>query len=203
MRRLKVVYEITMLILAVASVALIWIDVAKSLKWLVYLVWGIFTTDFIFRVVRSRRKITYIIKHPFDVVAIIPLDSVNILARFGKLLYLHRLKRFLTRYTIYLQWQLTSMKFLKVTIIYLLFVVVTGIIFGFYSSLSVTETLEVLSYAIFKFEYIPGRGKAHIIYGLVLKVVTLVYTGYTVSTVLTYVSKIIDKWKALREDKNS
>lgn len=121
MRRLKVVYEITMLILAVASVALIWIDVAKSLKWLVYLVWGIFTTDFIFRVVRSRRKITYIIKHPFDVVAIIPLDSVNILARFGKLLYLHRLKRFLTRYTIYLQCQLTSMKFLKVTIIYLLF----------------------------------------------------------------------------------
>jgi voltage-gated potassium channel len=89
-------YEIFMGILAIFSVVGIWIE---SEKWLIIdrIIWLIFVTDVIVRLVRSKNKLAYLKDHPFDIIAIIPLDSIFRLGRFARLIRLFRLLAIFSR----------------------------------------------------------------------------------------------------------
>lgn len=71
-------------ILAILSVVGIWIENAN---WLMVdrVIWFIFVIDVMTRLIMSKSKWGYIKEHPFDIIAIIPLDSIFRLGRFARL----------------------------------------------------------------------------------------------------------------------
>lgn len=89
-------YEILMGILAVVSVIGIWIE---NEKWLIVdqLIWFIFVVDVFYRLIKSKNKWGYLKEHPFDIIAIIPLDSIFRLGRFARLVRLFRLLAIFSR----------------------------------------------------------------------------------------------------------
>ncbi|WP_238458012.1 potassium channel family protein [Alkalihalobacterium alkalinitrilicum] len=82
------IYELLMFFAALISVTFIWTD---TMSWLNHLVWLIFFIDVSVRIIRSKNKLTYIKKNPFDIIAIIPLDAIFQLARIVRL---YRVVRF-------------------------------------------------------------------------------------------------------------
>lgn len=87
-------------ILAILSVMVIWIE---SPAWLIvdWVVWFIFVIDVSVRIYKSKNKLEYIKKHPFDIIAIIPLDSIFRMARFARLFRIIRLLAVLNRLSVF------------------------------------------------------------------------------------------------------
>ncbi|QGQ96787.1 two pore domain potassium channel family protein [Paenibacillus psychroresistens] len=88
--KLAFIYEIFMLLLALISVSFIWIA-NPSLHYVDTIVWLIFVLDVSVRFFRSESKWEYIKKHPLDIIAIIPFDSIFLFARFARIFRLIRL----------------------------------------------------------------------------------------------------------------
>lgn len=87
----QIIYEMIMFLLALMSVSFIWIDDAGKVGlWVDRSVLLIFAADYFYRLFKSDRKWHYIRKHPFELIAIIPLDE---LFRFARLARLFRLIR--------------------------------------------------------------------------------------------------------------
>ncbi len=94
----KTFYEILMVGLASLSVATLW----KKTGYDSYIIWGtwsIFFLDFLYRLYKSESKWGFIKKHPFIVIAAIPLDAVFQFARFARIIHLLRLKSITKYYT--------------------------------------------------------------------------------------------------------
>ncbi|MCU6713068.1 potassium channel family protein [Paenibacillus sp. J5C_2022] len=89
--RRQIIYEMIMFLLALMSVSFIWIEDAGTVgMWVDRAVWFIFAADYFTRLFRSDMKWSYIKRHPFELIAIIPLDE---LFRFARLARLFRLIR--------------------------------------------------------------------------------------------------------------
>ncbi|WP_245570131.1 potassium channel family protein [Halalkalibacillus halophilus] len=88
--KMKALYETLLFSMALLSVFLIWSDHGVSL-YLDRIVWGIFVIDVLTRFIVSEKKLDYIKKNPFDIIAIIPLDAIFQLARFVRLFRVIRL----------------------------------------------------------------------------------------------------------------
>ncbi|MCD8501869.1 MAG: potassium channel family protein, partial [Bacillaceae bacterium] len=84
-QKLKIIYEIIMFSLAILSVTFIWID-DTSLIYVDNIVWSIFLIDVLARLFISKDKLGYVKSNPFDIIAVIPFDSIFRLARFARLL---------------------------------------------------------------------------------------------------------------------
>jgi len=90
MKKYYLYYEILMALLAIISVAILWIDnpnrdlIDKG-------IWLIFLIDVSVRFFNSKSKIEYIKKNPFDIIAIIPLDNIFRTARLVRLIRILRL----------------------------------------------------------------------------------------------------------------
>lgn len=97
-QKLSLAYEMIMFTLAIFSVALIWIQ-NDSLAVVDKLIWIIFVIDVSFRFLKSESKIEFIKKNPFDIIAIIPLDSIFRLARFARLFRIVRALAITKRYS--------------------------------------------------------------------------------------------------------
>ncbi|RWZ58140.1 hypothetical protein EQV77_10180 [Halobacillus fulvus] len=97
-RPTKTMYELFMVALAALSVATIWQKTGYN-SYIVWGTWSIFFLDFIYRLYKSESKWGFIKKHPFIVIAAIPLDAVFQLARFARILHLLRLKSMTKYYT--------------------------------------------------------------------------------------------------------
>lgn len=95
----KVVYESIMAVLALFSVLFIWNE-NPIIKNIDFFIWLIFVVDVVYRFIVADNKINYLKKNPFDVIAIIPFDSIFRLARLARLI---RLLRALTIMRHYLQ----------------------------------------------------------------------------------------------------
>ncbi|MFA9457994.1 potassium channel family protein [Halalkalibacter sp. AB-rgal2] len=80
----NLIYELIMVILAFISVLVIW---SEHSKWyfLDRIVWFIFVIDISIRFLSSKEKIKYMKRYPFDLIAIIPFDSIFQLARIARL----------------------------------------------------------------------------------------------------------------------
>ncbi|WP_138420337.1 hypothetical protein [Aquibacillus sediminis] len=92
------IYEAGMVLLATLSVATIW-NTTPYNSFIIWVTWGIFFTDFIYRFYKSENKWNFIKSNPFLVIAIIPLDAIFQLARFARILHLLRLKTITKYYT--------------------------------------------------------------------------------------------------------
>jgi len=88
-QHITLVYEIVMIILAITSVAFIWID-TPSLQFIDKFVWLAFVFDVFIRFISSPKKLEYIKSNPFDLIAIIPFDSIFLLARIARLIRVFR-----------------------------------------------------------------------------------------------------------------
>ncbi len=55
------------------------------------IIWIIFVIDYTFRLIRSEKRWTYVKSHPFELIAIIPLDSIFRAARFVRIFRIIRL----------------------------------------------------------------------------------------------------------------
>jgi len=100
MKNKKLYYEIFMSILAVLSVVGIWV---VNSTWMLVdrVIWGIFVVDVVTRFVKSENKLRYLKEHPFDIIAIIPLDSIFRIARFARLFRILRLLAILERLPVF------------------------------------------------------------------------------------------------------
>ncbi|SDY14715.1 MULTISPECIES: hypothetical protein [Salimicrobium] len=94
----KTAYEVFMVLLASLSVATIWQEMQYD-SLIVWGTWAIFFLDFLYRFFKSESKLDFVKKHPFIVIAAIPLDAVFQLARFARILHLLRLKSITKYYT--------------------------------------------------------------------------------------------------------
>ncbi|MFG6149832.1 hypothetical protein [Halobacillus sp. B23F22_1] len=102
----QTIYELLMIGLATLSVSTIWQETQYD-SYIVWSTWSIFFIDFMYRLINARQKWEFIKKHPFIVIAAIPLDAVFQFARFARILHLLRLKSITKYYT------LPFIKFLK------------------------------------------------------------------------------------------
>ena len=96
-KRFKLIYELLMFSLAILSVSFIWIE-NESLQYIDKIVWFIFFVDVSIRFFRSKNKLEFIKKNPFDIIAIIPFDSVFQLARLARLIRVVRAFTIVKRY---------------------------------------------------------------------------------------------------------
>ncbi|WOV85806.1 ion channel [Sporosarcina jeotgali] len=96
-KRFKLIYELLMFSLAIFSVSFIWIK-NESLQYIDKIVWFIFFVDVSIRFFRSKNKLEFIKKNPFDIIAIIPFDSVFKLARLARLIRVVRAFTIVKRY---------------------------------------------------------------------------------------------------------
>lgn len=94
----KTFYEILMVGLAALSVATIWKTTGYD-SFIIWGTWSIFFLDFLYRLYKSESKWGFIKKHPFIVIAAIPLDAVFQFARFARIIHLLRLKSITKYYT--------------------------------------------------------------------------------------------------------
>ncbi|SDJ49912.1 hypothetical protein [Salimicrobium halophilum] len=94
----KTTYEVFMVLLAGLSVATIWQEMQYD-SFIVWGTWAIFFLDFLYRLFKSESKWDFVKKHPFIVIAAIPLDAVFQLARVARILHLLRLKSITKYYT--------------------------------------------------------------------------------------------------------
>ncbi|REB07280.1 two pore domain potassium channel family protein [Sporosarcina sp. BI001-red] len=96
-KRFKLIYELFMFSLAILSVSFIWIQ-NESLQYIDKIVWFIFFVDVSIRFFKSNNKLEFIKKNPFDIIAIIPFDSVFQLARLARLIRVVRAFTIVKRY---------------------------------------------------------------------------------------------------------
>ncbi len=83
--KIQLIYELLMSILAIISVSFIFIE-ETSYRWIDTTVWLIFVVDVSVRLFYSKSKWEYIKKNPFDIIAILPLDSIFRLARVARVI---------------------------------------------------------------------------------------------------------------------
>lgn len=88
--KIKFVYEILMILLALISVSFIWID-AQTFYILDWSIWGIFVIDVGARFLKAENKIKFLKENPFDLIAIIPLDSIFRMARIARVFRIIRI----------------------------------------------------------------------------------------------------------------
>jgi len=90
MKRATVTYELFMFILVIVS---LFFAFSGNEQLVLYdrIIWVIFVIDYTVRFSRSENKWTYVKKHPLELVAIIPLDSIFRAARFVRIFRVIRL----------------------------------------------------------------------------------------------------------------
>ncbi|WP_036780756.1 hypothetical protein [Pontibacillus chungwhensis] len=98
MRIFKRTYEGIMILLVIATIMTLWSDrpYDSAINWVV---WGIFMTDFMVRLVLAENKWKFVKQNPFLVVAVIPFDQFFQMARIVRIIYLFRIKT-ITKYYI-------------------------------------------------------------------------------------------------------
>ncbi|MFD1851001.1 transporter [Oceanobacillus bengalensis] len=93
---MKIIYEGIMLLLVMMAITSIFTEstVNSSINWIV---WAVFTIDFIVRIILAENKWSFMKRNPFLVIAIIPFDQFFQVARIVRVIYLFRIKT-ITKY---------------------------------------------------------------------------------------------------------
>lgn len=90
MKKMILIYEFFMFLLVLISLFLAFSENQQTI-WLDRSIWLLFVVDFTVRLSKAQDKWDYIKKHPFELIAIIPLDSVFRAARFVHIFRIIRL----------------------------------------------------------------------------------------------------------------
>lgn len=89
-KKLKIIYESIIVLLAILSIVFIWIDNSTT-QLLNKIVWLVFFVDVLVRFIIAKHKWQFIKKNPFDIIAALPLDGVFQSARIVRIFRLLRL----------------------------------------------------------------------------------------------------------------
>lgn len=182
-------YEIFMILLAALSVATIWQQTGYN-SVIVWTTWSIFFLDFLYRLFKSESKWGFIKKHPFIVIAAIPLDAIFQFARFARILHLLRLKSITKYYTMpfirFLKRQhLTVVTGVTFILIFLL-IIPLNLIENELDSYSDAWWSAVLSLTFFgRSGFEPETFAGHIII-VIFTILGVIIHGLTISTVFDY-----------------
>ncbi|WP_085993796.1 transporter [Oceanobacillus senegalensis] len=119
-RVMKMAYEGIMLLLVMLTIMTIWSEdtINTTINWVV---WAIFTIDFLLRLYLSEGKWAFIKENPFLVLAIIPLDQLFQVARIVRLIYFFRIKT-ITKY--YVSPYIEKLSYKSLTMVLTLLVIV-------------------------------------------------------------------------------
>jgi voltage-gated potassium channel len=90
MKRIEIAYELLMFTLVVISLLLAYTKV-ENYSLYIYIVLFIFVIDYTTRFVRAENKWAYVKSHPFELIALIPLDAIFRAARFVRIFRIIRL----------------------------------------------------------------------------------------------------------------
>lgn len=195
-REILIVYESAMLLLISISLATIFIrdDTPKIFETINTVVWVIFLIDVSVRIYRAFSRWSYIKKHPFDLISIIPLEDFFLLARFGRLIQLFRYKNLIKRYLVKLLAIGETLSIAKVSL---------SVVFALAIGLTVvvqTTHLEFNRAAVFtlrsflQFNYQPNIVMTPWLYTLSisLKIAGVLYIGLVAQHLWGYIKSIID-----------
>ncbi|WP_345241645.1 transporter [Pontibacillus salipaludis] len=122
MRIFKRTYEGIMILLVIATIMTLWSDrpYDSVINWVV---WGIFMTDFLVRLLLEENKWTFVKQNPFLVVAVIPIDQFFQMARIVRIIYLFRIKT-ITKY--YIEPFINKLTYKSKVFIFGLFLIILG-----------------------------------------------------------------------------
>jgi voltage-gated potassium channel len=87
-----------MFLCVMISVGTIWYESPYN-HFIIWGTWGIFLIDYVTRLISSNDKVQFIKRHPFDLVAIIPLDALFQTAKLARLYRLIRIKTIAKHYS--------------------------------------------------------------------------------------------------------
>lgn len=203
-REILIAYESTMLLLISISLATIFIrgETPRIFDIINTAVWVIFLIDVGVRLYRAFSRWSYIKKHPFDLISIIPLEDFFLLARFGRLIQLFRYKNLIKRYLTKILSFGERLSIIKVSlsVILTLIIVLTVIVQSTHLELNRATLFALRSF--FQFNYEPGIKMTPWLYTLSisLKIAGVLYIGLIAQHVWRYVKTIIDKY--LKKEKN-
>ncbi len=97
MKKAILIYEFLMFILVLISLFIAFSDDLQAV-WLDRAIWFLFVIDYSVRLTKAEHKWQYIKKHPFELIAIIPLDAIFRAARFVHIFRIIRLVGIGSRY---------------------------------------------------------------------------------------------------------
>ncbi|MBO8172408.1 MAG: potassium channel family protein [Bacillaceae bacterium] len=120
---LNKIYEIMMLCLIIISVSFIWIDF-KYMLIIDWIIWMIFVTDYSVRLWKADSKTKFVKSHIFELIALIPLDSLFRSFRIVRFFRVFRLGVYLYRYS------RSFIKVLNTNGLYKMLLFTTLIVFG-------------------------------------------------------------------------
>ncbi|QAS51960.1 hypothetical protein [Halobacillus litoralis] len=193
-------YEIIMIFLAALSVATIWQQTGYN-SVIVWTTWSIFFLDFLYRLFKSESKWGFIKKHPFIVIAAIPLDAIFQFARFARILHLLRLKSITKYYTMpfirFLKRQHLTMVTGVTFILIFLLIIPLNLIENELDSYSDAWWSAVLSLTFFgRSGFEPETFMGHIII-VIFTILGVIIHGLIISTVFDYLihSSLVKSFK--------
>ena len=97
MKKMEIAYELFMFVLVVISLLLSYSGI-ENYQLYIHLVWMIFVIDYTNQFVRAKNKWAYIKSHPFELIALIPLNEIFRAARFVRIFRLIRLLGIASRF---------------------------------------------------------------------------------------------------------
>lgn len=130
MKKFLVSYEVFMFLLVIIS---LFFAFSEDKQLVIYdkLIWVIFVVDYTIRLIRSEKRWAYIKSHPFELIAIIPLDSIFRAARFVRIFRVIRLLGIGSRFLkpVYSILQTNGLDKLLIVTMIMLFVIPIPVIF--------------------------------------------------------------------------
>lgn len=90
MKKIEVAYEIFMFILVIISFFIAFAE-KNSFSLYIFIIWSLFVVDYSTRLLNAEDKWAFIKSHPFELIAIIPLDALFRAAWFARIFRLLRL----------------------------------------------------------------------------------------------------------------
>lgn len=200
----ELTYEGLMIVLASFSIGTIWYNTDFD-SYIVWGTWAIFFVDFLFRFVRSDRKLAFIKKNPFLVIAVIPLDAIFQFARFARILHLLRLKAITKYYTMPVIRLLKRQNLILVVsaVFFLVFLSVIPLYLyepglDSYGQTFLTSLMTVVFFGQSGFS--PDTTPGHVL-TIILTVIGVILHGLIISTTFDYIfhagwfQKHWQKWK--------
>lgn len=130
MKKFVLAYEMFMFILVVIS---LFFAFSENNELILYdrLIWTVFVVDYTARLIRSEKRWSYVKSHPFELIAIIPLDSIFRAARFVRVFRIIRLLGIGSRFfkPVYSIFQTNGLDKLLIVTMILLFLIPIPVIF--------------------------------------------------------------------------
>lgn len=201
-KKIHIAYEVFMVALVVISLIAVMSNASGKIAHLHKIVWVIFIIDVSIRFYKARKKWRYMIKNPFDIISVIPLEDLFLLARFSRLVMLFRYKNIIKRYLDRLDILVNKMKFARVTAAVIFLHVIAIILLTLLTEFTFLNSLIWVELNFFKFDYVAS-GSNFLILSIIIKIIGILYLGIVLNRTLVFIKSKHENWKASKLPSNN